>query len=149
MSGGFYGQGKRQREANKSQKKKVKMEKRRQRRESGPADVGVQEREALPEVKLEDILISGVAPRPQRSSRGPGKLFVGGLGRHTSDTELREAFSKFGPLLEAIVMTDRMTGESRGFGFVTFERSEDAHVALKELNGTEVDGGRLRIDHAR
>lgn len=149
MSNGFYGQGKRQREANKAQRKKEKMERRRQKREEGTAPVEVAATESLPEVKLEDIIVSGVAPREKRRGRGPVKLFVGGLSSETTDEDLQRAFSPFGPLVEAVVMVDRMTRVSRGFGFVTFEDARDAQNAISEMDGAELDGNFLRIDHAR
>ncbi len=54
------------------------------------------------------------------------KLFVGGLSWGTTDSELKEAFASYGEITEAKVITDRETGRSRGFGFVTFARDEDA-----------------------
>uniref|UniRef100_A0A0A8YFE9 RRM domain-containing protein n=1 Tax=Arundo donax TaxID=35708 RepID=A0A0A8YFE9_ARUDO len=58
------------------------------------------------------------------------KLFVGGLSWGTDDHSLKEAFSSFGEVTEARVITDRDNGKSRGFGFVTFNNSEDAKNAL-------------------
>lgn len=57
------------------------------------------------------------------------KIFVGGLSPDVTDKEFSEYFSKFGPVKDAIVMVDRNTGSSRGFGFVTFEK-EDAVDAV-------------------
>src|SRR5262249_11929084 len=102
--------------------------------------------EALPEVKLEDIVL-GVPPRPKRANNGPTKLFVGGLSWDTSADKLREAFARFGPC-EAIIINDRETGRSRGFGFVTFEQSKDAEEAMKQMNGTELDNRTLKVNRA-
>jgi RNA recognition motif-containing protein len=76
------------------------------------------------------------------------KLFVGGLSFNTTEEGLREAFAAFGTVVEAKVITDRDSGRSRGFGFVSFENDEDAERALEKMNGTELDGRSLRVDHA-
>ncbi len=77
------------------------------------------------------------------------KLFVGGLSWDTNDEGLNAAFSPFGEISEAIVISDRYTGRSRGFGFVTFEDDEAADKAIEALNGTELDGRTIRVDVAQ
>jgi cold-inducible RNA-binding protein len=77
------------------------------------------------------------------------KLFVGGLAWATTDDGLRSAFERFGPLTEAKVISDRETGRSRGFGFVTFEAPGDAAAALDEMDGTDLDGRALRVNEAQ
>ncbi len=77
------------------------------------------------------------------------KLFVGSLSWDTNDEALREAFSPHGEISEAVVITDRDTGRSRGFGFVTFEDDEAADAAMAALNGTELDGRTIRVDVAQ
>ncbi len=77
------------------------------------------------------------------------KLFVGGLSWDTSDQSLRAAFERFGPVSEAKVITDRDSGRSRGFGFVTFDEAEHADAAMAELNGAEIDGRAVRVDEAQ
>ncbi|MCU0304077.1 MAG: RNA-binding protein [Thermoanaerobaculales bacterium] len=77
------------------------------------------------------------------------KLFVGSLSWGTNDEGLREAFSPHGEISEAVVITDRDTGRSRGFGFVTFEDDEAADRAVAALNGTELDGRTIRVDVAQ
>ncbi|KAJ6000170.1 hypothetical protein N7481_000579 [Penicillium waksmanii] len=76
------------------------------------------------------------------------KLFVGGLAWATTDDSLREGFSQFGQVVEAIVIKDRETMRSRGFGFVKFASDEEATVALEQMNGQEFEGRTLRIDKA-
>lgn len=76
------------------------------------------------------------------------KLFVGGLAWATNDEGLKSAFTQYGEVVEAKVITDRMTGRSRGFGFVTFTDPESAEKAT-ELNGTDLDGRTIRVDIAR
>ena len=77
------------------------------------------------------------------------KLFVGGLSWNTDDGGLQAAFEKFGEVVEAKVITDRDTGRSRGFGFVTFAEADDCQRAKDEMNGTELDGRTLNVDIAR
>jgi RNA recognition motif-containing protein len=76
------------------------------------------------------------------------KLFVGGLSWDTDDQGLRTAFEAHGEVIEATVITDRYSGRSRGFGFVTFADSEEAQTALDEMNGTSLDGRTLNVDVA-
>ena len=77
------------------------------------------------------------------------KLFVGSLSWDTNDEGLNTAFSPFGEISEAIVISDRYTGRSRGFGFVTFVDDEAADKAIEALNGTELDGRTIRVDVAQ
>jgi RNA recognition motif-containing protein len=77
------------------------------------------------------------------------KLFVGGLSWNTTDAELSGAFERFGEVLEATVITDRETGRSRGFGFVTLGDGADLATAIKEMDGAELDGRRIRVNEAR
>jgi len=77
------------------------------------------------------------------------KLFVGSLSWDTNDEGLRTAFSAHGEISEAVVITDRDTGRSRGFGFVTFDDDDAADKAVAALNGTELDGRTIRVDVAQ
>lgn len=77
------------------------------------------------------------------------KLFVGGLAWATSTEGLHSAFEQFGPVSEAKVITDRDTGRSRGFGFVTYDSTEDADRAIKEMDGADLDGRRIRVNEAQ
>ena len=76
------------------------------------------------------------------------KLFVGGLSWNTTNSELQQAFEACGAVAEAKVVTDRETGRSRGFGFVTFEDEQSASRAIEELNGSTLDGRTIRVDKA-
>ena len=76
------------------------------------------------------------------------KLFVGSLAWATSDESLHDFFSQCGPVDEAKVITDRDTGRSRGFGFVTFETEDSAQQAL-DLDGQELDGRSIHVDFAK
>jgi len=77
------------------------------------------------------------------------KLFVGNLAYSTMDHQLKDAFSAFGTVTSAAVVLDRMTGQSRGFGFVEFENAEDARRAISELDGKELDGRNINVSEAR
>ncbi len=77
------------------------------------------------------------------------KLFVGSLSWGTNDDALRDAFAVHGEISEAVVISDRDTGRSRGFGFVTFEEDEAADKAVAALNGTDLDGRTIRVDVAQ
>ncbi len=76
------------------------------------------------------------------------KLFVGSLAWATSDDGLRAAFESFGEVTEAKVITDRETGRSRGFGFVTFEDGESGQKAMEEMDGVDLDGRTIRVSEA-
>jgi cold-inducible RNA-binding protein len=77
------------------------------------------------------------------------KLFVGGLSWGTTDDRLKEAFARFGDVSEAKIITDRETGRSRGFGFVTYADPAAAQQAMKELDGQELDGRTIRVNEAQ
>ncbi|XP_043577188.1 cold-inducible RNA-binding protein-like isoform X1 [Chiloscyllium plagiosum] len=77
-----------------------------------------------------------------------GKLFVGGLNFDTNEQSLESVFSKYGQISEVIVIKDRETQRSRGFGFVTFENPDDAKDAMLAMNGKSVDGRQIRVDQA-
>ena len=77
------------------------------------------------------------------------KLFVGGLSWNTTDEGLRQAFERFGEITEVKIITDRETGRSRGFGFITFTESDDAMNAISEMNGTELDGRAIKVNEAQ
>ncbi|TNF27846.1 MAG: RNA-binding protein, partial [Deltaproteobacteria bacterium] len=77
------------------------------------------------------------------------KLFVGGLSWGTDDAALRNAFESFGEVSDAKVITDRETGRSRGFGFVTFEDNAAADEAIQKMDGASLDGRNLRVNEAQ
>ncbi|MFK7989861.1 MAG: RNA recognition motif domain-containing protein [Sandaracinaceae bacterium] len=77
------------------------------------------------------------------------KLFVGSLSWNTDDHGLQAAFERFGQVTDAKVISDRDTGRSRGFGFVTFADPSSAQTAMQEMNGAELDGRTLNVDIAQ
>ncbi|KAL4354987.1 hypothetical protein GQ457_06G036720 [Hibiscus cannabinus] len=82
------------------------------------------------------------------SNSPSSKLFVGGVSYQTDDQSLREAFSKYGEVIDARVIVDRETGRSRGFGFVTYTSTEDASSAIQALDGRELHGRQVRVNYA-
>jgi cold-inducible RNA-binding protein len=77
------------------------------------------------------------------------KLFIGSLSWETNDDRLHAAFSPYGEITEAKVITDRDTGRSRGFGFVTFAVPEDATKAIAALDGKDLDGRTIKVNEAQ
>jgi len=76
------------------------------------------------------------------------KLFIGGLAWHTDEAALRTRFEEFGAVEEAVVVKDRDTGRSRGFGFVRYTQEQDAENAINAMNNVEFDGRTIRVDKA-
>jgi cold-inducible RNA-binding protein len=77
------------------------------------------------------------------------RLFIGGLSWDTDDNGLRNAFEGFGELDDVKVITDRDTGRSRGFGFVTFANKDDARKAMEQMDGKELDGRTIKVNEAQ
>ncbi len=76
------------------------------------------------------------------------KLYVGNLSWDISTDSLKEIFSEVGTVEDAIVIVDKMSGRSKGFGFVTMSTEEEAQNALETFNGKEVEGRELRVAFA-
>lgn len=76
------------------------------------------------------------------------KLFVGSLSWDTTDQTLGDFFAQAGTVVSANVITDKMTGRSRGFGFVEMSTEEEAEEALK-LNGQDLDGRAIVVNEAK
>ena len=77
------------------------------------------------------------------------KLFVGGIPWATTSDDLKQLFSQHGSVSSASVITDKMTGRSRGFGFVEFENDAEASAAEAALNNSEFGGRTLVVKEAR
>ncbi|KAF9168458.1 hypothetical protein DFQ26_007589 [Actinomortierella ambigua] len=76
------------------------------------------------------------------------KVYVGNLGWASTEDTLRSHFQAFGAITDVVVMKDRDTGRSRGFGFVTYENKNDADTAILQLNDSELDGRRIKVSIA-
>lgn len=77
------------------------------------------------------------------------KVFVGGLPFATTDEELAELFGAHGTVASAVVIKDRETGRSKGFGFVEFESDDEGKAAEKALHNSEVGGRTITVNEAR
>ncbi len=77
------------------------------------------------------------------------KLYVGNLGFDVSNADLEELFAPHGTVGSANVITDRSTGQSKGFGFVEMGSSQEAQAAVAALNGTDVGGRAIKVDEAK
>ncbi|MBC8200449.1 MAG: RNA-binding protein [Planctomycetes bacterium] len=76
------------------------------------------------------------------------KLYIGNLSWGTTTEDLKSHFEQFGAVSDAIVITDRQSGRSRGFGFVTMDSDEEANKALEECNDVELDGRAIKCSEA-
>ncbi|KAL3639909.1 Organelle RRM domain-containing protein 2, mitochondrial [Castilleja foliolosa] len=92
---------------------------------------------------------------PQNNAQKPPpadpstNLFVSGLSKRTTTEGLRDAFAKFGEVVHAKVVTDRASGYSKGFGFVTYATIEEAGEAVKGMDGQYLDGWVIFAEYAR
>lgn len=77
------------------------------------------------------------------------KLYVGGFPYETSDEQLKEAFAKAGTVESATIIFDRMSGRSKGFGFVEMASEDDAKAAIEMWDGKDFGGRTLKVDLAR
>ena len=77
------------------------------------------------------------------------KLFVGGLPYSTKDNELEELFANYGTVVSASVIQDKISGRSKGFGFVELETAEEAQAAIDALNDKEFGGRNIAVSLAR
>lgn len=77
------------------------------------------------------------------------KLFVGSLAWATRDETLMDHFATIGPVASARVVMDKMTGRSKGFGFVEYENDADATAAIDKLNGSDLDGRTITVQESK
>ena len=77
------------------------------------------------------------------------KLYVGNLPWTLTNDSLKEMFTQFGEVTEAVIITDRMSGRSKGFGFVTFATEEAAVAATQQMHEKEIEGRKIVVNVAR
>jgi len=77
------------------------------------------------------------------------KLFVGNLDYSVTADDLKATFAGAGTVVDAVVITDKMTGRSRGFGFVEMETEEEMKAAVEKINGADLKGRKLNVNEAR
>ena len=77
------------------------------------------------------------------------KLFIGNISWGVTEDDLGKLFAQFGTVEEAVIITDRATNRSKGFGFVTYSTEEEAAAAIAGLDGHELDGRAITVKEAR
>lgn len=77
------------------------------------------------------------------------QIYAGNLTYGMTEDSLRELFEQYGEVISAKIIKDRLTGRSRGFGFVEMEKKEEAENAIQKLDGTEVEGRNMKINLAK
>lgn len=77
------------------------------------------------------------------------KIYVGNLSFNSSERELQDLFAEHGEVVSASIITDRETGQSRGFGFVEMPDDQSARTAMEAVNGASLDGRNLTVNEAR
>lgn len=76
-------------------------------------------------------------------------IYVGNLPYTITDTDLRETFSRFGEVVQVSLISDRFSGESKGFGFVEMANNSQADAAIRGLNGTDMKGRNITVNQAK
>ena len=77
------------------------------------------------------------------------KLYVGNLAYSVTEDDLKEAFSRFGEVSEVTLITDKFSGQSKGFGFVEMSNNSEADAAIKALNETPLKGRNIKVNQAK
>src|SRR6266851_10435101 len=84
-----------------------------------------------------------------RRAQMPSKLYVGNLAYSVSNSDLEELFSQVGQVQSVAVITDKFSGQSKGFGFVEMANAEDASKAIQQFNETELKGRNIKVNEAK
>lgn len=150
-----YSFGKRQRELEREKKKQDKEARKRDRAISGGPNIPIASVEEIQGggniMSIDEVMQSmqgGPEDAQQQQRTIPSRLFVGGLAWGVSTDKLRLTFETVGRVADAVVMVDRDTGDSRGFGFVTMADRRDATEAIRRLDGADLDGRTLVVRQA-
>ncbi len=77
------------------------------------------------------------------------KIYVGNLPFSINEKKLKEIFSKFGEVTECAIISDKFSGRSKGFGFITFASEESTEKAISEMDNKEVEGRTIKVSEAR
>jgi len=85
----------------------------------------------------------------QEELKVSAKVYVGNLPFGVTQDKLKEMFAEFGEIEEAVVISDKYSGRSKGFGFITYKDDAAAQKAIAELNGKEIEGRALKVNEAR
>jgi len=149
-----YSAGKRQREMERAKKKKEKALRKRDRGGDGDVPIAtVEELQGGGLMTQEQVLknLEGILSNEDTGHAArtiPSRLFVGGLDWRVNVEQLRTRFEAIGKVNDAIVVLDRDTGDSRGFGFVTMADRKDATEAIRKLDGKDFDGRSMVVRQA-
>ncbi|KAF8026074.1 hypothetical protein BT93_F2785 [Corymbia citriodora subsp. variegata] len=95
------------------------------------------------------VAAATAAAQPRAEPEPNTNLFVSGLSKRTTTEKLQEAFSQFGEVVHARVVSDRISGYSKGFGFVRYATLEDAAKGIEGMNGKYLDGWVIFAEYAR
>ncbi len=76
-------------------------------------------------------------------------IYVGNLSYKVNEDDLKQLFEEFGEVTSVNLISDKYTGQSKGFGFVVMENADEANTAIQELNGREVDNREMKVNEAR
>lgn len=154
MARSNYSAGKRQREKDRAKKKKEKEERARERNRGGGGGVPVASVDEIQGgmMTIEQVMrqMEGGPDDETQEQRTtiPSRLFIGGLDWRVNNDELKKKLEEYGPVTDVHIVTDRDTGDSRGFGFVTMANRKDADRAIKELDGRDFAGRNLVVRQA-
>lgn len=77
------------------------------------------------------------------------KIYVGNLSYQATEDTVRESFEEFGEITDLVIIKDRATGRSKGFGFITFDSAQSADRAVEEMNGRQLDGRAIKVSIAQ
>lgn len=155
MARNTYSAGKRQRERDKERKKQDKAQRRAENRSAGGDNIPTATADEIQSggglMSIDEVMrtmqnAGTDDAEPVRTI--PSRLFVGGLDWRITGDQLRFELEKIGPVDDAVVVLDRDTGDSRGFGFVTMSDRKDASEAIRQLNGSQVEGRTLVVRQA-
>jgi RNA recognition motif-containing protein len=143
---------KRAREDKRDQKAREKERRRQDRRNAGPSEPELVSADQitgnLPSIEEVMSSLQNGGKTNRSAAPLPTKLFVGSLSDATTSAGLRAHFQSYGSIVEAVVITDRASGLSRNFGFVTMADRKDAPAAISALHHSELDGSRIVVNVA-
>lgn len=149
---GYHSPGKRKREMEQQRKKQDKEQARMDKRARGPKELSVVSASDVQGgmLSIDEVMRQMENPgQMQHSAPGiPVRCFVGSLSDRTTEADLRNAFGAFGQVLDAVIIVERGSGLSRGFGFVTMANRKDAPRAIETLNGSELQGSTIVVNVA-
>jgi RNA recognition motif-containing protein len=116
---------------------------------TSPVADDVQQDDQAPKQAAQAPRQGGQSSQQNDQAANPKKLFVGNLSWSLTSEDLQQLFSEYGTVEEAFVLTDKFSGRSKGFGFVTMSSADEAQAAIDGLHEREVDGRQLAVNIAQ